>query len=704
MESKDKAFKEFQEFQAFKELQEVNARKGFSHGQEALSPVEDLSGQRWQQSQRINQAIASAQLSRESSTAASSASGAANHRRQDVSTVPSAHQQLPTVYQESTGEDFASAAKGLSQLFEQEPKLSSRSIPNGDTKQGRGFVPENDFVEAGWMHDPTPQLCEQQTRLMTALQSQLQVLVNAIGNNEQTRDPEAVAKLASSMELSTVYMTATMSLGGCRPLSLSPALVGAAHAEGAAVGEMPVGTFVEIQEPHWPTQEEPKRARSKEISTMEIFEKPVLAHIEVPTEEKHHEQGRKAKDTDNFKDEARDAKMNKSDTINIKTEDENGLYIEGVVPEWKLNTRLLLRQWWFEPAVGLIIAINALTIGIRTVAARNGDDPSVFLDVMEWFFFMVYTSELSARLLAFGLPVLQSRWVQFDAFIVCAMIIDIFINLLPSSTKAGGGDILSTVTVVRLCRIARLARILRLFGSFGTLWTMVQGLMGSAKTLMWTGVILFVILYIFGILGMEIIQVDPEASDHYNATVEYYFPDFMTTMMTMYLLGLTMDDIGTIYRGLILERPLLFVYFVALFMVVSIALLNLTMTLMVDEQMKMAAADEGDKKEKKLSEKRDTLNQLAMVFRQLDKDGSGNVDKHELESGPPEVYDAMCKVIGKDDPNEIIRIFEMLDYSNNGELTIEEFCQGLLQMISGEPVELNILIRQCKHLRSLAGY
>ena len=43
------------------------------------------------------------------------------------------------------------------------------------------------------------------------------------------------------------------------------------------------------------------------------------------------------------------------------------------------------------------------------------------------------------------------------------------------------------------------------------------------------------------------------------------------------------------------------------------------------------------------------------------------------------------------------------DYTDSGELAIEEFCQGLFQMISGEPVELNISIKQCKYLRSLAS-
>ena len=82
--------------------------------------------------------------------------------------------------------------------------------------------------------------------------------------------------------------------------------------------------------------------------------------------------------------------------------------------------------------------------------------------------------------------------------------------------------------------------------------------------------------------------------------------------------------------------------------------------------MKMAAADDSDKKEKELQAKRDTLDELATVFRQVDKDGSGNIDKKALEGGPPEVYRAMCKVIGKDDPAEIIRIFEMLDCTTAG--------------------------------------
>ena len=139
----------------------------------------------------------------------------------------------------------------------------------------------------------------------------------------------------------------------------------------------------------------------------------------------------------------------------------------------------------------------------------------------------------------------------------------------------------------------------------------------------------------------------------------------------IFLLWLAMDEIGVIYRGLVLERTTLFFYFVVLFMVASIALLNLTMTLMVEEQIQMAAADDSDKKEKELQAKRDTLDELATVFRQLDKDGSGNINKEELEGGPPEVYRAMCKVIGKDDPADIVRIFEMLDYDNRRELTLK---------------------------------
>ena len=88
--------------------------------------------------------------------------------------------------------------------------------------------------------------------------------------------------------------------------------------------------------------------------------------------------------------------------------------------------------------------------------------------------------------------------------------------------------------------------------------------------------------------------------------------------------------------------------------------------------------------------KRDTLDELAKAFGQLDKDSSGNIYKEELEDGPPEVYRAVCSFIGITS-SQIIRTFEMLDYNNRGELTIKKFRNGILMLVLSELVELNIL-------------
>jgi len=339
--------------------------------------------------------------------------------------------------------------------------------------------------------------------------------------------------------------------------------------------------------------------------------------------------------------------------------------------------------------------INSITIGIDTEMRREGDERTLVLDVFTGCFFVIYSVEFPARLLAFGFDTLwKNHWVQFDALLLTTMYIDTIV------TMVGSTDATSMLNVFRLFRIARLARVLRPLGeSFKTLWMFVQGLFGSVQTLSWIFVVIGIILYIFAVLGMEVVQFDPNASAEYNDVVDVYFGDLWKTMLTMVLLGLCLDDIGVIYRSLLLEKPILVLYFMALLMVVSIATLNMCLTLMVESSLAQAASDELAQKAAELEQKRQTLEELAKAFRQLDADGSGNVSREELHSCPPEVLDYMCKVIGNDDPDEIINIFDMLDYNNSDELTIEEFCEGMNKIISGEPVELHCLLKQCKDIR-----
>merc|ERR1719238_983482 len=62
----------------------------------------------------------------------------------------------------------------------------------------------------------------------------------------------------------------------------------------------------------------------------------------------------------------------------------------------------------FDIAIGLVIMLNAITIGIESSAASRGEDTPVWVDVCELLCVVIYAAELGLRLYAFRWEALQS--------------------------------------------------------------------------------------------------------------------------------------------------------------------------------------------------------------------------------------------------------------------------------------------------------
>merc|ERR1719261_777923 len=100
-----------------------------------------------------------------------------------------------------------------------------------------------------------------------------------------------------------------------------------------------------------------------------------------------------------------------------------------------------------------------------------------------------------------------------------------------SSDTEGSNDaakLLGPVMVLRVLRLARLARTVRLLAQFKELWMLVRVLMSSAGTMFYTFLLIFIILYVFACLGIELITTDVELREddpEFNRLVETYFPN-----------------------------------------------------------------------------------------------------------------------------------------------------------------------------------
>jgi len=328
----------------------------------------------------------------------------------------------------------------------------------------------------------------------------------------------------------------------------------------------------------------------------------------------------------------------------------------------------------FDVCIGAIIAMNAVTIGLETSMNRAGQEIPPALHISEYVFLFVYTVEIALRFGALRRRALCNAWVMFDFLLVCCGFFDVTATFLFGPPV----ELLGNVMLVRTLRLARLARVLRLMVRFRTLCLLVQGLLNSLMTLVWTCIIICILLFVFAVLGLELLQPDPLASEEYNKVASEHFGSLIKAIISL-LQGLTLDSFGVIYRPVMLAKPLTVFYFVPFLMVVSIALMNLVTALMVNFSLEQAAKDRQADEQAYSRQKAEVVRILEAAFRELDTGRSGRIDLADMLAAPEELRTLICEVadVGTDE-GDLVYVFRTLDFEKRGYVKIEDFCQGLL--------------------------
>ncbi|CAK0872051.1 unnamed protein product, partial [Prorocentrum cordatum] len=155
----------------------------------------------------------------------------------------------------------------------------------------------------------------------------------------------------------------------------------------------------------------------------------------------------------------------------------------------------------FELTMAVVILTNALCIcaeaqyngmdsGYRAGVAPRESQPAdmawpgaaaVFLGI-EWFYGILFTSELLLKIVAVPRKTLKDSWSLIDALVVGFFWIEALSSDLPFPP-----------TLIRLARMARLLRFLRVVKTirgFASLYLMLQSIKGSVSALGWSSVVL----------------------------------------------------------------------------------------------------------------------------------------------------------------------------------------------------------------------
>ena len=215
----------------------------------------------------------------------------------------------------------------------------------------------------------------------------------------------------------------------------------------------------------------------------------------------------------------------------------------------RAHLRRLVEHQLFQRAVLGVIIANAVVLGLETSIVDGPVDAvlQVIDDAMLWFFVV----EISLRLVAHGPRFFRDPWSVFDLVVVS-------IALIPATGP------------LALLRALRILRVLRLADSVPSMKRVVNGLVAAVPGMGSVGALLLLVMYVSVVI----------ATNLYGAIAPEHFGDLGTTAFTLFqvMTGEAWPDIAD---DVMQVEPTAWIFFVVFILVVSFAVLNLFIAVVV---------------------------------------------------------------------------------------------------------------------------
>jgi voltage-gated sodium channel len=267
--------------------------------------------------------------------------------------------------------------------------------------------------------------------------------------------------------------------------------------------------------------------------------------------------------------------------------------------------RWLVEHRWFQRMVLGVIIANAVILGLETsIVTGPGDEfLQVLDDALLWFF----VTEIALRLVAHGPRFFRDPWSVFDLVVVG-------IALIPAT---------GPMSVLRALRILR---VLRLADSVPSMKRVVNGLVAAVPGMGSVGALLVLVMYVSVVI----------ATNLYGAIAEEHFGDLGTTAFTLFqvMTGEAWPDIAA---DVMQEEPTAWIFFVIFILVVSFAVLNLFIAVVVSgmESIDDLAEHEERSDAEVMDELRAIREQLAALQTELAASRAGDADPEATAATVP---------------------------------------------------------------------
>ncbi|MFJ3402856.1 ion transporter [Promicromonospora sp. NPDC090134] len=258
--------------------------------------------------------------------------------------------------------------------------------------------------------------------------------------------------------------------------------------------------------------------------------------------------------------------------------------------------RAFLDQRWVTNLVLGVILANALVLGAEMMV---GGQALVVLRTIDHVMLGFFVLELLLRLVAYGWRFFRDPWNVFDLLVV-------------------GVAVLPVTESLSALRALRVLRVLRVISAVPALRRVVDGLLRAVPGMGAVGALLVLVMYVSAVI----------ATGLFGKTTPEYFGSLWTSLFTLFQ-AMTGEAWPDIARAVMETHPAAWIFFVLYILVVSFAVLNLFIAVIVNgmEEISEEERKDDEQKDERLDalaeQNREILAELRALRAKLDeKDGA----------------------------------------------------------------------------------
>lgn len=263
---------------------------------------------------------------------------------------------------------------------------------------------------------------------------------------------------------------------------------------------------------------------------------------------------------------------------------------------WRGRLRAFLDQRWFVNLVLVVILANALILGAETMVSGAAHTILMDIDRVMLGFFVV---ELLLRIVAHGRQFFRDPWNLFDLAVVG-------IAVIPASSES--------LSALRALRVLRVLRVITVVPS---LRRVVDGLLRAVPGMGAVGALLVLVIYVSAVI----------ATGLFSKAAPEYFGHLGTSLFTLFQ-AMTGEAWPDIARAVMETHPWAWIFFVLYILVVSFAVLNLFIAVIVNGMEEISEEERKDdaQKDERLdnlaAQNREILVELRSLRAKLDEGGT----------------------------------------------------------------------------------